>query len=363
MKQLLLAGSLAAAGTCVLIIADRHERTVSRAKVISQLASSKAQQHLSIHAAGRVEGQTETVAIRPHFPGRIDRVRVTRGASVVRGQVLFALESKRYEAQRDLAAARLAAARAARQKLIDGARQSEIESAKQNALAAEARFENARTRSQRATRLLAQNAISSQEFDDSRSDFAAKAALLQAARNQYETVKAAPRQSDLSAADAEVASAEAELRMVSIDLERCHIVAPCSGVVLAVDVNPGEWISPEMNAPAIELVGTERLRVVADVDERDALQIRTGQACHITADAMPGHRLEGTVSEVEPRMEPKKIYGGWAGERTETHARRVWIDVDHTTNLPIGLPVEVEIHPEHSSNMARPEAGRAPQQP
>jgi hypothetical protein len=47
--------------------------------------------------------------------------------------------------------------------------------------------------------------------------------------------------------------------------------------------------------------------------------------------------------EIEPRMEPKKIYGGWAGERNETHTRRVWISVEGDTQLPVGLPVEVKI--------------------
>lgn len=346
MKQVLLAGSLAAIGTCVLIVADQQQRIASRERITSASHVSPVLAKVSVHAAGRVEGQTETVSIRPHFPGRIDQVPVARGTRVVKGQVLFALEAKRFEAQRDFAAAQLASARAARQQLVDGARQTEIESAKQNAFAAEARYENSRKRLERANRLFANNAISSQELDDFRGDFEANRALLSAAINRYETIKADPRQADLLAADAAIASAEAELKMASIDLARCQVLSPCDGVVLDVAVNPGEWISPEMPEPALELVGTEQLRVVADVDERDALLIQTGQTCQITADAMPGKSLVGVVSEVEPRMEPKKIYGGWAGERTETHARRVWIDLGDATNLPIGLPVEVEIQPQ-----------------
>jgi multidrug resistance efflux pump len=342
MKQILLAGCLAAAGASVLIVADQQQRSAEREQIAAQVRSTTAAER-SIHAAGRVEGQTESVAIRPHFPGRIAEVAVDRGARVVPGQVLFVLESDRFAAQRDLAAARLAAARAAKQQLIDGARQTEIETAKQNALAADARYENARLRFERAQRLFASNAISSQEFEDQRSSFETNRALMMAARNHYETIKAEPRPADLMAADAEIASAEAQLNVARIDLDRCRVQSPCAAVVLDVDVHPGEWISPEMPEPAIELVGTERLRVVADVDERDALEIVAGQRCQITADAMPGRTLDGRIAEIEPRMEPKTIYGGWAGERTETHARRVWIDLQADADLPIGLPVEVEI--------------------
>ncbi|MCS7470832.1 efflux RND transporter periplasmic adaptor subunit [Stieleria sp. ICT_E10.1] len=342
MRQLFLAGAFAALGAGILFIADQHEKAndnpVSRPEVSHPVAVKA-----SVHAAGRIEGTTENVLIRPQFPGRIQSVLVTRGSRVDEGQVLFRLESKRYEAQRDLAAAMLSAARANRMRLIAGARESEIEAAKQETVAAEARYESSRTRFERASKLLERNAISSQELEDRRADHDTNLALLLAARERYETVKADPRLADLMAADAEIASAEAQLEMAEIDLQRCSIVSPCPATVLAVDVNPGEWISPEMPQAALVLSNTERLRVVADVDERDALTVRPGQSCEISMDASPGQFFQGVVAEIEPRMEPKKIYGGWAGERNETHTRRVWIDLTTEVTLPIGLPVEVMI--------------------
>ncbi len=348
MRQLFLAVAFAALGTGILVIADQHQKMqateVTRPEVAQPVAVKA-----SVHAAGRIEGATENVLIRPQFPGRIQSVFVTRGTRVDEGQVLFQLESKRYEAQRDLASAMLSAARANRMKLVAGARESEIEAAKQETVAAEARYESSRTRFERASKLLASNAISSQELEDRRADHDTNLALLLAARERYETVKADPRVADLMAADAEIASAEAQLEMAEIDLQRCSIVSPCPAVVLAVDVNPGEWISPEMPEPALVLSNTERLRVVADVDERDALMVKPGQVCEITADALPGQFFSGMVAEIEPRMEPKKIYGGWAGERNETHTRRVWIDLKTDVSLPIGLPVEVMISDAASS--------------
>ncbi|QDV43272.1 Inner membrane protein YiaV precursor [Stieleria neptunia] len=348
MRQLFLAVAFAALGAGILIIADQHEKAndhpLPRPKIASPVAVKA-----SVHAAGRIEGKTENVLIRPQFPGRIHSVLVSRGSRVDEGQVLFRLESKRYEAQRDLALAMLSAARANRMRLIAGARESEIEAAKQETVAAEARYESSRTRFERASKLLERNAISSQELEDRRADHDTNFALLLAARERYETVKADPRMADLMAADAEIASAEAQLEMAEIDLQRCSIVSPCPAIVLAVDINPGEWISPEMPEPALVLSNTERLRVVADVDERDALAVRPGQSCKISVDALPGQFFPGVVAEIEPRMEPKKIYGGWAGERNETHTRRVWIDLTTDATLPIGLPVEVMISGASSS--------------
>lgn len=342
MKQLILAGVFAAVGTGILVLADQHHKSTTAATERTNLSSSLTSA-VKVHAAGRIEGTTQNVLIRPQFPGRVETVFVTRGTRVERGQPLFKLDSRRYEAQLDLASAMLSAARAKRMRLIDGARDSEIEAANQDAIAAQARYESSRTRLERAIRLFERNAISSQGLEDHRADHDANLALLNAARERLETVKADPRVSELMAADAEIASTEAQLKIAEIDLLRCTILAPCPAVVLAVDIHPGEWCSPEMPDAAMELSNTEQLRVVADIDERDALKVSTGQTCQVTADAMPGQFFSGVVVEIEPRMEPKKIYGGWAGERNETHSRRVWIELNAETELPVGLPVEVVI--------------------
>lgn len=342
-KQLIFAGALAAVGTSILIVADQHQKANLKTSVRPTVVTQPSYAKTAVHAAGRIEGATENVLIRPQFPGRIDSVAVARGSRVQRGQLLFQIESRRYEAQRDLASAMLSAAQAKRMSLVEGARDSEIEAAKQDAIAAEARYEGSRTRFERAGRLFERNALSSQGLEDHRAERDANYALLLAARERLSTVKADPRVADLLAADAEIASAQAQLKMAEIDLERCSVVSPCPAIVLAVDVHPGEWISPEMPDPALELSNTERLRVVADIDERDALIVANGQSCRITADALPGEVYAGVVVELEPRMEPKKIYGGWAGERNETHTRRVWINLETDRSLPVGLPVEVMI--------------------
>lgn len=347
MRQLVFAGVFAVVGTGILVVADQHKDAFMNLKMRPTLRNPEVSPTLttvpSVHAAGRIEGMDETVLIRPHFPGRIETVAVTRGTRVERGQLLFQLESRRFEAQRDLALARLNAARSKRMRLIAGARDSEIEAANQNAVAAEARYESSRTRFDRATKLFERNALSSQSLEDYRADHDAHFALLRVAREQMTTIKADPRIADLMAADAEIASAQAQLDMAQIDLQRCSIVSPCPAVILAIDVHPGEWFSPEMPDAAMELANIEQLRVVADIDERDALLVATGQVCEILADAIAGQSYQGTVVEIEPRMEPKRIYGGWAGERNETHTRRVWIDINSDVKLPVGLPVEVKI--------------------
>jgi len=100
---------------------------------------------------------------------------------------------------------------------------------------------------------------------------------------------------------------------------------------------------PDKDLPLIVLADTSRRRAVAEVDEFDALSIQVGQKCEITADAAPGVVANGTIVEIEPRMNPKQRYAQRVGERKDTFSRRVWIDLDANADLPIGLPVDVLI--------------------
>ncbi|MCO8122476.1 efflux RND transporter periplasmic adaptor subunit [Stieleria sp. TO1_6] len=342
MKQLIFASVFGVVGTGFLIVADQQLQTTAKSEWVAPIEQASPLAN-TVHAAGRIEGKTENILIRPQFPGRVNTVDVNRANRVQQGDILFRLEDRRYKAQRDLAAAALSSAQAKRMRLIEGARESEIAAAKHDMTAAETRFQTASHRLERATRLYKQNAISPQGLEDLHGEFETRRALLMAARERLETIKAAPRSADLAAADAAIAAAKAELQMAEIDLERCAVVSPCEAVVIAVEINPGEWASPDMPDAALELANIENLRVVADIDERDALRISTGQQCVVTADATADQSFQGIVTEIEPRMEPKKIYGGWAGERNETHTRRIWIDLKSDAQLPVGMPVEVQI--------------------
>lgn len=348
MKNLILTTAIAALGTG-LVLAWEHQRTHGTTRATSEKPLVESQpiavSAKRVHAAGRVEGKDEALLIRPEFAGLVRELYVTRGAQVSTGTKLFVLDQQRYIAQRNLAAAALAAAEADKRVLIAGARTSEIEAARQDMLAAQARLGRASRTYYRAQRLAEQNAISVEELERALGEYESFQAMLLASQQRYETSKAPPRDEDLARADAAIASARASLQIAEVDLAKCTVTAPTSGIVLDVNIGIGEWISPQTEEPAIEMADTSELRIVADIDEHDALFVQLGQRCEITSDALESRRLNGTVIEIEPRMEPKKIYGGWAGERNETHSRRVWIRVESGVTLPIGLPVEVEITP------------------
>ena len=71
---------------------------------------------------------------------------------------------------------------------------------------------------------------------------------------------------ELAQAEARRGLAEAQLRQARYDLERAEIEAPFSGVVLEVDVNPGEFL--QSGADVARLLDTEAFEVEASVPVR-----------------------------------------------------------------------------------------------
>ncbi len=99
---------------------------------------------------------------------------------------------------------------------------------------------------------------------------------------------------------AQLAQAEAALKVAQVARSRAQLTAPFDGVVADQPCNPGDELSP--GALAFELIDDARLHVDASVDEADAARVRVGQPAWLTLDALPGMRFAGRVSQVAPAV-------------------------------------------------------------
>ncbi|MCR4302059.1 MAG: efflux RND transporter periplasmic adaptor subunit [Sulfuricaulis sp.] len=107
------------------------------------------------------------------------------------------------------------------------------------------------------------------------------------------------------------------------------LTSPLMGKVLRQDGQVGEVVT---SASVLFWVGqSDRLWVVAEVDEEDILRIRPRQRVLIKADAFAGQALEGEVTEITPKGDPiNKTY-------------RVRVGLPANTPLKIGMTTEVNI--------------------
>ena len=87
--------------------------------------------------------------------------------------------------------------------------------------------------------------------------------------------------------------ARAERARAEEMLERHRLVAPFAGMVVAKNVEVGEWIKPD--EAAVVMVALDTIRVEAPVPQGDYDRVRQGASVHLRFDALPGQGRSGRV--------------------------------------------------------------------
>lgn len=86
-------------------------------------------------------------------------------------------------------------------------------------------------------------------------------------------------------------------------LQRVRTYAQSSGVVAELGVRHGMHVTPAIQVMSI--ADLDRVWVLAEVFERQAAWIATGQLAEVELDYLPGQRMRGTVDYVYPELDPK----------------------------------------------------------
>ncbi|QEG42532.1 HlyD family secretion protein [Roseimaritima ulvae] len=306
-------------------------------------ASQPAATATTMRAAGRIQGRTEEIELRAQLAEQVQRIHVAKGQWVSAGEILLTLDPSRLTAERDLAAAMLALAKAKKVRLQNGSRSTEIETARQEYQATMARLAGAQKAYDRNVELSRNDAVSKQTLDENHASLQSLQAMAAAAQGRLNTLLLPPREDELLAADAEIEAAQSRLQIAQINLDRTQIKAPSDGRILGLEAEVGELTGPDSPQPLIVMADTTQLRAVVEIDEFDALRVQLNQRCQITSDAAEGVLAHGEIAEMEPQMHPKRLFGQWAGERSDTYSRRIWVNLEDSVDLPIGLPVDVFI--------------------
>ncbi|GGU54999.1 MexE family multidrug efflux RND transporter periplasmic adaptor subunit [Pseudomonas laurentiana] len=182
--------------------------TVSVAKVLEQPINEWDE------FTGRLEAP-ETVEVRPRVSGQIDQVAFTEGAQVKKGDLLFQIDPRPFQAEVRRLEAQLQQARATATRSANEA--------------------------ERGERLRSSNAISA-ELAESRSSAAAEAR-------------------------AGVAAIQAQLDLARLNLSFTRVTAPISGRVSRAQYTAGNIVSADVT-PLTSVVSTDKVYAYFDADER-----------------------------------------------------------------------------------------------
>jgi multidrug efflux system membrane fusion protein len=207
--------------------------------------------------SGRMEA-VERVDVRPLVSGTIVSVNFRDGALVKKGDTLFVIDPRPYQAAVDQAAAQVAAAQAR-----NGYAQSDWE---------------------RAQRLIADNAIAKRDYDE--------------------------KQNASREANANLKAAQAALEAAQINLGYTRIVAPVAGRVSRAEITLGNVVSAGAGAaPLTTLVSVSPIYASFDADEQTYLdyisRMKDGRKVPVQLGLAneSGYSRSGTIESVDNRLD------------------------------------------------------------
>ncbi|HNZ73076.1 MAG TPA: efflux RND transporter periplasmic adaptor subunit [bacterium] len=118
-------------------------------------------------------------------------------------------------------------------------------------------------------------------------------------RAQLDLKQAGPRDFELSAAQARVAQAQAQLNQALANLADYSIIAPIDGTVTQVNYSIGEQTN--LSAAVVKMLSTEQYQIKVDIAESDITKIKIGDKTIIKLDAFGNDQIfTGTVSFIDP---------------------------------------------------------------
>lgn len=180
------------------------------------------------------------------------------------------------------------------------------EAAKANIAATEARLKNTELNYQRYKSLLADAAITRQQFDQMEAEYQSQSSQLAALKSQYQSALNAKGTSSLSVEevksrlamnDADIQRAENALVMAKLNLSYCYILAPHDGVMGRRTINEGQLLAMPGQQVAT-IVDNRNKWVTANFREKQMHHIAVGNRVKIKVDALSGQEFDMTVAAI-----------------------------------------------------------------
>ena len=219
-------------------------------------------------------------------------IAVKEGQKVKRGDVLLRLENIQPTADVEAQRAALGSAEAAIKSAEATFRSVQAEVAQRKADHEKAKFDW-----DRAENLFKNELISRQDYDARRSAMESATAAVDVSNARLQQSRA-----ELERSRSLLGQSGAVLDRVRDALRKTTYTAPIDGVVTYIAVRVGENVVMGIqNSPGSFLMSISDMSTVTaevKVDETDIVNVRAGQVCDVSIDAIPGKTFKGHVTEV-----------------------------------------------------------------
>lgn len=356
----------------------------------------------SIFLSGNIELTTMNLAFT--VAGRLIELNVEEGDPVQKGMIIARLEQQQLIHQREQASATLVSSRsrlaeldaflqyqtenveaqieqrraelmqtqATLDEFLSGSREQEVAEARAILERVQSEYERARRDWERAETLYEKEDISTSQHDQFRTAFESARASVRQSEERLALLIEGPRQENIQGARAQVARAQAGLRLaeslrlevkrnrqaietakaevqgaqarvelIDAQLEEMVAVSPIEGVVLVKAAEVGEVLAAGI--PVVEIGDLDHPWLRGYIGEEDLGRVQLGAPVKITTDSFPEKVYSGRVSFISSEAEftPKQIQT--SSERVKL-VYRIKIEVSNPQHeLKLNMPSDAEI--------------------
>ena len=241
--------------------------------------------HRSLDVVGTLAA-VDQVTISSEADGKVSRIFADLGDRVSAGQPLIRLDSEKQQYSSDQQKATLARALAQYgatdpQHLPDIEKTPDVQKANADLVQARQAFT-------RAEELFKRKLVPQQTLDDAAATLESKRASHESALQNAKNLRAS------------IQASEASMKLADRQLRDTEIRAPFDGYVEKRLVNLGELVKTQM--PVMAIVRMDPLKVVAEIPEKMAPWISTGQPVELKVDAFGDKTFVGKVSRISPAV-------------------------------------------------------------
>ncbi len=306
-------------------------------------------------APGRVEPAGGELRLASQAAGRIVEIAVAVNDQVRSGDLLVRLDDEDARARLISADAEAAVRRRERDaEAAVGRQAADRRQAEDLVAASERALLIARTDLDRTLRARRAGTTAADDVARDRAALTAAVEKVDADRanlRKAQTVQGIPLPTRLEAG---LTASRADVMLAEQALERTRIRAPAPGTVLQILPRIGETVAPSPEQIVVVIGDVSKLRVRAEVEERDVARITVGQKVVLRTDAYPGRDFAGTVATRAQSLGNARLAQRGPRRPTDLDMLEVMIDVDAGTPLLPGMRVDAFFRAEPATTPPAP---------
>lgn len=300
-----------------------------------------------LSGTGLVEARAENISIGAAVPGIVLDVLVTSeqvGHQVEAGTPLFRVDDRHLRTQLLVHQANLQSALAQWERIKQQPRAEELPISEAKVRAEEANAARMKDAYERGLQLANKKVMADEEVISRKYSYLAAEEMFRQAEANDVLLKSGAWRPDRDVAEAAVHVAEANVRNLETEIERCLVRAPVAGQILKIDVRPGEYVAANSGKALVMLGDLRRLHVRVDIDEQDIPRFDPQRPAVAMPRGAAELKLPLKFVRIEPYVIPKKAFSGENTERIDTRVLQVLYEIDSSdTTVYVGQQMDVSI--------------------